>query len=91
MSDTANDIGTAARLLSQGRRANNREWSAGYLIREQIEHTSRNSGAHLIVMHAGLTVDFWPGTGLWIVRGSKRQGRGIRDLINHLRYAERCR
>lgn len=26
-------------------------------------------------------VDFWPGTGLWIVRGEQQRWRGVRKLL----------
>ena len=43
---------------------------------------------HLIVLAGAKEVDFWPGTGLWIVRGTKDKRRGVRKLIE---YVERQR
>ena len=40
--------------------------------------------AHLVVTHSGTVVDFWPGTGLWIVRDQARRGRGVFNLIREL-------
>lgn len=65
----------------QVKRANNREASAAMLRDAGISFTSNNAGAHLIVEFAGHTVDFWPGTGLWIMRGSTQRHRGVRRLI----------
>jgi hypothetical protein len=62
--------------------AHNRKASAEYLNRFGISFEERNGGAHLIVSHGPRTVDFWPGTGLWIVRVFCRHGRGVRNLVN---------
>lgn len=45
---------------------------------------SLNHGAHLVVTNARHTIDFWPGTSLWIERGSSRRRYGVRTLIKHL-------
>lgn len=49
-----------------------------------IQFESKNGGAHLVVSAAGLVVDFWPGTGLWVVRGTNERRRGVRHLIKRL-------
>jgi len=68
--------------LSQQRRAGNRESSAAILAEREVEFESRNEGAHLIVRHDGLTVDFWPGTGKFIPRKpGARHGRGVFNLL----------
>jgi hypothetical protein len=59
--------------------AQNRMFSAEYLHAMGISFVSKNGGAHLIVSHSGITVDFWPGTGLFIGRGLR--GRGVRNLV----------
>jgi hypothetical protein len=64
--------------------ASNRASSAAYLRSRGIEFSEHNNGAHLIVGHNGLVVDFWPGTGLWIVRNG-RKGRGVRNLVRELK------
>ncbi len=73
---------------SQRRRANNREGSAEMLTGAGIAFETKNAGAHLIVRHAGRVVDFWPGTGKWIERGTGLDKRGVRPLISHLKRAE---
>jgi len=60
------------------RRARNRENSPRILREHGISFVTRNDGAHLIVMDK---VDFWPGTGKWIVRETGRSGRGVYGLI----------
>lgn len=64
---------------SQEKRATNRENSVQLLTEWGIAYEVKNGGAHLIVKHRGLVVDFWPGTGKWIVRGGG-SGRGIYNL-----------
>lgn len=65
----------------QERRAQNRERSARLLAEAGIPFTSHNGGAHLIVEGSTCYIDFWPGTGKWIVRDSKTKGFGVRKLI----------
>lgn len=67
------------------RRASNRELSADKLSGLGVQFESKNGGAHLIVKHGGLTVDFWPGTGKYIPRkpGAKH-GRGVFNLLKLL-------
>lgn len=78
------------RAHRQQRRASNREGSAAMLDAAGITYELKNSGAHLIVRHDGLVVDFWPGTGKFTVRGEKdRAGRpvyqrGVRSLLKRL-------
>lgn len=68
------------RQESQQRRAGNRENSAKILADEGIKFESKNLGAHLIVRGQSVTVDFWPGTGKFIVRSGKT-GRGVFNLL----------
>lgn len=72
------------REARQAKRAQNREDSAAMLLKASLKFETKNLGAHLIVRALGITVDFWPGTGLWIVRNPKREGRGVQRLIDAL-------
>jgi hypothetical protein len=76
----------ALKKFKQEKRADNREHSAALLVQSGIKFEARNLDAHLIVQAGAKIVDFWPGTGLWIVRGetTKRQ-RGVRHLIDFVR------
>lgn len=66
--------------------AHNRASSASVLTEGGIIFDEKNNGAHLIVRHNHVIVDFWPGTGLWIARKNTRQrGRGVFNLIRFLR------
>lgn len=70
---------------SQERRANNRASSTDLLRADGVEFDERNAGAHLIVPAGRDIVDFWPGTGLWIVRGSPVQHRGVHHLLRYIK------
>ena len=70
------------REMKQKKRASNRETSIQLLIAKGVNiQAIKNIDAHVIVNHNGRAVDFWPGTGLWIDRATKRKGRGVRNLI----------
>ncbi len=64
---------------SKQRRAANRENSAQLLREHGVPFVSKNSGAHLVI--DGGWADFWPGTGLWIIRITKQRERGVFPLI----------
>lgn len=78
------DVRPAMAQASQERRANNRDTSAQQLQQAGIRFTTSNGGVHLVVTAGAKTIDFWPGTDLWIVRGDKKKWRGVRNLINHI-------
>jgi hypothetical protein len=80
MGDYWRDVTPGMKERSQAKRASNREQSATLLTQAGVPFETRNAGAHLIVNHGGVVCDFWPGTGLWQVRGG-RQGRGVRNLL----------
>ena len=68
----------AMRKAGQEKRARNRESSARLLEARGIRFESKNHGAHLVVEGR---IDFWPGTGKWIERGSNKKGRGVKGVI----------
>lgn len=65
----------------QEQRALNRQGSAWLLHEAGIPFETNNDGAHLIVRARGETIDFWPGTGLWIRRGTNQRKRGVGKLL----------
>ena len=86
MSGTTDDAGSAeywrdVREYGRAKRARNRESSAEILREAGIEFTALNSGAHLFVRSRAGEADFWPGTGLWVMRDTGRRGRGVWRLI----------
>ncbi len=44
----------------------------------------KNDGAHIVVFAKNDTFDFWPSTGLFISRGTKKKKRGVMKLIQYL-------
>jgi hypothetical protein len=85
MGDYWRDVRPDMRKKNMEKRASNRESSAKMLADSGVAFETKNSGAHLIVTASGRTVDFWPGTGLWIERGTSKQKRGVRRLIAELK------
>lgn len=82
--DDTGEFWRAVRAERREKREKNRTDSATMLQQAGLRFETKNLGAHLIVRAIGLTVDFWPGTGLWIVRNPKREGRGVQRLIDAL-------
>lgn len=76
------------------KRARNREMSTQLLKENGIEFRPSNNGSHLIIDHVDNnlpksvdsgTIDFWPGTGVFVVRNKyKTRGRGIFKLLKRL-------
>jgi hypothetical protein len=70
------------RAKSQEKRADNRKNSRAILDNKNCDYQLMNDGAHLIVKTNSGLVDFWPGTGRWIIRNTGRRGFGVQNLIN---------
>lgn len=84
-----------ARGMTQGprwdKRRNNRASSRELLVLHGVQFTSKNDGAHLIVVEkqTGMVIDFWPATGKWVWRdaidyGDRTEGRGVFNLLKHM-------
>lgn len=74
------------KTASQERRAGNRESSPELLEQAGVRFKSSNNGAHLIVTGSDWErIDFWPGTGKWIARDTKRKGRGVFNLLKYIK------
>jgi hypothetical protein len=65
-------------------RAAKRKAGARALSDAGILFESKNDGAHLIIHARPLTIDYWPGTDLWIVRGNPIKHYGFRGLMKEL-------
>lgn len=70
------------------KRASNRASSLERLKIAGIEFKVHNNGAHLVVYGPRGVVDFWPGTGRYIIRGSGDTGRGVRAVLHFCRGAD---
>lgn len=83
------DIFNAMREEGKKNRERNRDFSPTLLDESGIKYDSSNGDAHLIVYVKGKpAIDFWPGTGLFIVRKNKKRKRGVRTLIAVVREME---
>lgn len=80
MSEIGEDF-KALREESKERRGVYRKIAKNLLRRKGICFDERNQGAHLIVESPGGKIDFWPGTGKFIVRKSGAVGRGVFNLL----------
>lgn len=65
----------------KAKRADNRAFSLAALKTAVVDCSTKNGGDHLVVPIRGHTIDFWTGTGLWIMRGSTKRHRGVSSLI----------
>lgn len=67
---------------SQNKRADNRIKAQETLAEHGINFQVKNFGAHLIVTGKDGVYDFWPGTGLYMLRNTSKKERGIFNLIS---------
>jgi len=77
------DIGecfAALKKENKAKKKSNLEFATQYLIDKGVAFESKNSGLHLIVSGERHTIDYWPSTGFFKVRGHDYQCRGINTL-----------
>jgi len=80
------EIGDVFKIIKEKKKEkklSNIEHSTMMLIDKGYDVDIRNNGVHLIVDWNDKTVDFWPSTGKWMVRGGKTS-RGVKGLIKEL-------
>jgi hypothetical protein len=68
--------------ITPGRRAQH-EKAARQLADAGIKFEVRNDGAHLLIEHQGIRVEFWPGSGAWRT-ASGYSAAGTRELVQFL-------
>jgi len=68
---------------SQAKKASNAEQSLAWLERMQIPFKVLSYNNHHTLVAD--RIDFWPSTGKWRERGTGRQGRGVRRLMDYLK------
>jgi hypothetical protein len=83
MSEMGEDF-KAMREQKRVKRASNTEASTALIKALGVNFQSKNGGSHLVVIGKGGTADFWPSTGLWIVRGQNKKRGGVKNLIKWL-------
>ena len=59
--------------------------SLEFLRVNDISFVAKNHGSHLVIEGAGITVDFWPSSAKWSVRGSGRTRCGVESLVKLLK------
>lgn len=74
------DLKPAMQEASKQKRKRNREHAVQILTDVEVPFVSKNNGIHLIVYGRNCIIDFWPGTGKYIIRGGKT-GRGVRHVL----------
>lgn len=72
------------RKQRQEKRNHNKEQSTNLLKQAEISFESKNSGNHLIILSIP-KIDFYPSTGLWIVRGVNKKRRGVLSLLKYIK------
>lgn len=84
--DDVGDMWRDHHLARQAKRGQNRATSTDLLRAKGVSFELRNGGAHMMIVTADtLRIDFWPGTGKFIVhRPEKLEGRGVFKLIQTL-------
>lgn len=78
------EIWTEHKKERKQKKESNRNKAIEILTENGISFESKNSGAHLIIRHNGMIVEFWPGTGLFISQHGGQKYRGIRNLLKIL-------
>jgi hypothetical protein len=69
----------------KAKKRSNLAYSTKILREKGISFDSKNDGVHLIIKSNGISIiDFWPSTGKYINRRSRKEGRGVRNLIKEL-------
>lgn len=75
--------------LASLERIHNAEKKTAYVVNvaaldnAKIEYEKKNGGVHLIVRTPkGSTIDYWPSTDVYIVRGTDQRGFGVKNVIS---------
>ena len=83
MSEMAEDF-KALNEMRRAKRGDNKTRSTELLKERGINFQSNNHGVHLVVRHNDVIYDFYPSTGLYINRATKKKGRGVFNLLKKL-------
>ena len=78
---TDKELWTAFKEESRSLKEANKSKHTQDLIDLSIPFESKNFGYHLIIDGK---VDYWPSTGKWFVRDSKKKGSGFNKMIKEL-------
>ena len=75
--------------VSREKKLSNKEFSTVLLDKMGIDYESKNNGIHLIVFNDLETIDFYPSTGRWLVRGGKTS-RGVMKMLDYMQVGTKC-
>ncbi len=74
-----------AKLAIQARKKQMQQNVPGILTKKGVKFISESNGAKLVIVHADVTVDYWPGAGRWQERKVNPRGDwGIQSLFEYL-------
>jgi hypothetical protein len=77
------------RAFKQEKRRSNLANSTKLLEAAGVAFTSHNEGIHLVIQKDAETIDYWPSTGLWWIRGTRNKRRGVQRLIAYMKSTNR--
>lgn len=83
MSDIG-DTFKALKEVNREKKQDNLAKSTSLLVERGVAFESHNGGVHLVVSGSKGLIDFWPSTGKYITRYSRKDGRGVHNLIKEL-------
>jgi ABC-type antimicrobial peptide transport system ATPase subunit len=84
MSEMA-EVWADLREISQKKRRSNMASSTAMLQHNEIPFVVHNSGVHLVLTKGLETIDYWPSTGLWWIRGTSNKRRGVKRLLAYMK------
>lgn len=73
------------RAHKQKKKRSNLAFSTRQLTENGIEFVAHNGGIHLVLTKGDQTIDYWPSTGLWWIRGTASKRRGVQRLIAYIK------
>ena len=77
------------RAFKQDKRRSNLANSTKLLEAAGVAFTSNNEGIHLVIQKDAETIDYWPSTGLWWIRGTRNKRRGVHRLLAYMKKGAR--
>lgn len=84
MSEMA-EVFNATREHSKEKRRSNLASSTAMLQHNGIPFVVHNGGIHLVLSKGTQTIDYWPSTGLWWIRGTSNKRRGVKRLLSYMK------
>lgn len=73
------------RVFKQEKKRSNLAASTRLLEHNGISYKVHNGGIHLVLTKGEQTIDFWPSTGLWWIRGTSNKRRGVQRLMQFIK------